>query len=149
MSALRTLYRYWMSLLALAVVVQIGLAGYGAFNAAEKVSDSPINEDMFEDGFSAHGILGSLIGLGVLLAVIIALLARPGKRTVWLTVLAFGLMILQFVLAGIGSDVPAIGALHPINALVILGLLGSIAAGEWRASKAGMSSQAAPAPPAP
>ena len=149
MSALRTVYRYWISLLALAVVVQIGLAGYGAFNAAEKVSNNPIDEEMFEDGFSAHGALGFFILLGVLLAVIIVLFARPGKRTVWLTVGALGLMILQFVLAGIGGDVPAIGALHPVNAVVILALLGSLAASEWRASKAGMSSQAAPAPPAP
>ena len=149
MSALRTVYRYWMSLLALAVVVQIGLAGYGAFNAAEKVSDNPINEEMFEDGFGAHGALGFFILVGVLLAVIIALLARPGKRPVWLTVVALGLMILQFVLAGIGTDAPAIGALHPVNAVVILALLGSLAAGEWRASKMGMTSQAAPAPPAP
>ena len=45
MNVLRAIYRYWMSLLTLVVVVQIGLAGYGAFYAADKVSDASINED--------------------------------------------------------------------------------------------------------
>ena len=40
MNALRTIYRYWISILALAVIVQIAFAGYGAFYAANKVSDT-------------------------------------------------------------------------------------------------------------
>ena len=63
MNALRAIYRYWISLLALVVIVQIGLAGYGAFYAADKVSDASINEDTFEDGFGAHIGLGYLIFL--------------------------------------------------------------------------------------
>ena len=149
MNALRAIYRYWISIIALAVVVQIGLAGYGAFYAADKVSDTTIDEDTFETGFGAHIGLGYLIFLLTIVAVILALLARPGKRTVLMTVGALALVFLQIVLASIGESVPAVGALHPINALLILGLVGSLAGSQWREKKMGMSSQATPVAPAP
>jgi uncharacterized protein DUF6220 len=147
MSALRAVYRYWISIVAAAVVVQIALAGYGAFYAADKVSDASINEDTFEDGFGAHIGLGYLIFLATLIAVILALVARPGKKTVLLTVGAAALVFVQILLAQIGTDVPAVGALHPINAFIILGLVGTLAGKQWREKKMGMSSHAAPAPP--
>jgi len=147
MNALRAVYRYWISILALAVVVQIGLAGYGAFYAANKVHDASINEDKFEDGFGAHIGLGYLIFLATVLAVVLALLARPGKRPVLMTVGLLALVMLQIVLAWIGGDVPAVGALHPINAFIILGLVGTLAGSQWRGKKMGMGSHAAPAPP--
>jgi hypothetical protein len=149
MNALRAVYRYWISILALAVVVQIGLAGYGAFYATEKVHDSSINEDIYEDGFGAHIGLGYLIFLGAVIAVILVLLARPGKRPVLMTVGLLALVMVQIVLAWIGGTVPAVGALHPINAFIILGLVGALAGGQWRAKKMGMGSHAGLAPPAP
>jgi len=93
--------------------------------------------------------LGYLIFLLTIVAVILALLARLGKRTVLMTVGALALVFLQIVLASIGESVPAVGALHPINALLILGLTGSLAGSQWREKKMGMSAQAAPAVPAP
>jgi hypothetical protein len=149
MNALRAVFRYWISIVAAAVVVQIALAGYGAFYAADKVSDASINEDTFEDGFGAHIGLGYLIFFATLLAVILALVARPGKRPVLMTVGAAVLVFLQVVLAQVGEGTPVVGALHPINAFIILGLVGALAGGQWRASKRGMSSQAAPTAPAP
>jgi hypothetical protein len=147
MSVLRTIYRFWISILAAAVLVQIAFAGYGAFYAANKVSDTTIDEDTFSDGFGPHAALGYLILLGVLLAVILALLARPGKRTVLMTVGALGLMILQVLLAWFGFEVPAIGAFHPLNALVIAALLGSLAAQEWKMHRMGGGMGARPEPP--
>jgi uncharacterized protein DUF6220 len=149
MNVLRAIYRYWISLVALAVVVQIGLAGYGAFYAASKVHDASINEDVFEDGWGLHIGFGYLVFLATVLAVILALLARPGKRVVLMTVGLLALVMVQIVLAWIGGEAPPVGALHPINAFIILGLAGTLAVGQWRARKMGMSSQAAPAPPAP
>lgn len=146
MSALRTVYRYWISILAAAVIVQIAFAGYGAFYVTQKVADNTtIDEKTVEDGFGAHIGFGYLIFLGALVAVILALLARPGKRTVLLTVGALVLVIVQIVLAWIGGDVPAVGALHPINAFIILALVGALAGNQWRARKMGMG----PAPAAP
>jgi hypothetical protein len=150
MSAFRTVYRFWISILAVAVLVQIAFAGYGAFYATEKVHDATIDESTFEDGFGLHLGFGYLILLGVLLAVIIALLARPGKRTVLLTVGALGLMILQVLLAWTGGTIPAVGALHAINALLIAGLLGSLAAQEWRMKRmGGMVARPEPPPATP
>jgi hypothetical protein len=148
MNAFRTVYRFWISIVAVAVLVQIAFAGYGAFYATEKVHDATIDESTFEDGFGLHLGLGYLILLGVLLAVIIALLARPGKRTVLLTVGALGLMILQVLLAWTGGTIPAIGALHAVNALLIAGLVGSLAGQEWRMKRMGVGMEAQPEPPA-
>jgi hypothetical protein len=147
MNALRAVFRYWISIVALAVVAQIAFAGYGAFYAADKVSDSSINEDTFEDGWGLHIGFGYLLFFATLLAVILALLARPGKRPVLMTVGAAVLVFVQIALAQIGEKVPAVGALHPLNAFIILGLIGALAGSQWREKKMGMGSHAAPAPP--
>jgi Family of unknown function (DUF6220) len=149
MNALRAVYRYWISILALTVVTQIAFAGYGAFYTVEKVHDASINEDIFDDGWGLHIGFGYLVFLGAVLAVILALLARPGKRVVLMTVGLLALVIVQIVLAWIGGSVPAVGALHPINAFIILGLTGTLAGSQWRARKMGMTSDVAPAAPAP
>ena len=62
-----TVYRWWSWLVALAVVVQVGLAGYGAFYVANKVEDETVDEDKFEDGFGAHIGFGYLVVLTGLL----------------------------------------------------------------------------------
>ena len=148
MSAMRTVYRFWITVVAAAVVLQIAFAGYGAFYSAHKVADATINEDTFERGLGTARRV-RLSGVSVtLVAVILALVARPGKRIVLMTVGALALVIVQIVLAWIGEEVPAVGTLHPLNAFIILGLLGALAGGEWRAKKMGMTC-AGPAPPAP
>ena len=57
--ARRTLYRYWAALLFLAVVLQVGLAGYGAFYTAGKAEDegSIVTHDEFESGWNLHSAL--------------------------------------------------------------------------------------------
>jgi hypothetical protein len=117
-----TVYRWWSWLVALAVVVQVGLAGYGAFYVANKVDEGTVDEDKFEDGFGAHIGFGYLVVLTGLILLVIALIARPGRQRVWRVVILAGLLILQVLLAWFGFEVPAIGALHPVNALVIFGL---------------------------
>ena len=43
----------WSWILFALITIQVGLAGYGAFDAAGKLSDegSTIDEDVFSDGF--------------------------------------------------------------------------------------------------
>jgi len=43
-----------------------------------------------------------------------------------------GLWLLQEVLAGAGEETAIVGALHPVNALVILGLVIYLAHAAWR-----------------
>jgi hypothetical protein len=42
------------------------------------------------------------------------------------------LLILQIVLAWIGESVGQLGFLHPINAFIVLGVLGSLTGRLWR-----------------
>jgi hypothetical protein len=147
--AFRTIHRLFASLMTLAVVVQIGFAGYGAFSAADKVEDSSIDTDTYDDGFVPHAALGTFIVLGGLLLVLLSLGTRTRTR-ILPSLLVFGLLVLQLILAWTGAALPAVmGFLHPINAVVILAVLGRFTGRMWQEDR-GMGREAAPAaaPPA-
>jgi hypothetical protein len=70
--------------------------------------------------FDPHAIVGSLL---TLLALVLVILAFAGRRSaVQPSAVLLGLMIVQHVLGGVGEDVPILGALHPVNGLLILGV---------------------------
>ena len=131
MQVLRTIYRYFAALVVLAVLVQIGAAGYGAFYAADKSDPGPMTEHQFSHGFDFHDGFGYAVFLGTVLLFLLALGARIGRRRVMMTVALVVLTIIQILLAGFGEDVPAIGIFHPIVAFLILGLSGRIAFEAW------------------
>jgi len=149
MKALGTVYRYWLTLLVVAVVAQIAGAAYGAFYAAEKLGDQKgsdesklISEKAFDHGFSFHVAFGYVIFILSVLLLLIAFAARLGKRRTLFAAAVPVAVAVQIVLAWASESAHAIGILHGINALVVLGLVGSQAGEEWR-------SQRAPAKPAP
>jgi Family of unknown function (DUF6220) len=145
MNALRTIYKWWVAVLLIGVLLQIAFAGYGAFYAADKVDDASIDEDTFNDGFGLHTGFGYLIFLGAIVLLVLALLSRPGKRKVWHSAAILGLVFLQILLAYGGYGVPGVfGALHPLNAFLILGAVGSLTAMEWKGGRMRMR-EAAPA----
>jgi TRAP-type C4-dicarboxylate transport system permease small subunit len=117
-----TIYRWWSWLLVLAILVQVGFAGYGAFDVASNAEDGTVNEDSFEDSWGLHLGFGYLVVLIGLVLLVITLIARPGRRRVWHVVALAALLVLQVILAWIGESVPGLGFLHPINALVLFGL---------------------------
>ncbi len=82
---LRTIYRLWSSLIALAVLVQIGAAGYGAFYGASHLKDKGdiFTHKGFDHGWSFHIGLGWLTVYGILLALLLALIARVGRPRIW------------------------------------------------------------------
>ena len=133
---MRAVYRWWAAIVFFAVVVQVGFAGYGAFYVAHKVDKGVVNESKFEDGFGLHAGFGYLVVLGALVLLLIALAARVGKRRILQTLGLFGLFIVQVLLAWIGFGVPAVGALHPINALAIFAFAGYLVSTEWRMKSA-------------
>lgn len=146
MSAFRTIYKYWVSLLTLAVLVQIGFAGYGAFDTADKVDGEgrTIDQDSFEDSFGPHIALGYLIFLGTIVLLLLSFGAR-GRTRILSSLGAVVLLIVQILLAWTGGSAPYIaGALHPINAFIILGLLGSITGREWKGDRMGRHAAAPP-----
>jgi len=132
MSAFRSLYKYWVSILTAAVVVQIFFAGAGAFDTADKVDGGTVNEDSFEDSFGPHIGLGYLIFLGTLVLLLLSFGTRSRQR-ILRAVAAVVLLIIQILLAWTGAAIPfLLGGLHPVNAFIILGLLGSTSYLAWK-----------------
>ena len=143
---MRTVYWAWSMILTAAIVVQIGLAGYGAFYAANKLDDegATIDDDTFMDGFGFHAGFGYIVILLGLIFMIIGLAAGIGKWRLGRHGLLFLLLFIQLWLAWIGFAVPfPIGFLHPINAMLILALSSWISWDEWQRRRAGTA-----APPA-
>jgi hypothetical protein len=125
-------YRYFAWVVFAAIVVQVAFAGYGAFFVAKEVEDATVDEDKFMDGFGIHAGFGYLVLLLTLLFLIIAAVNNVGRWRVGLAGLLFPLTILQVLLAWFGFEVPAIGALHPVNALVLFALSWMVAWTAWR-----------------
>jgi hypothetical protein len=140
---LRTIYRYWIALLFLAVVAQIAAAAYGGFYSADKLgaqmgSDEQkmISEKAFDHGFGFHNGFGYLIFLGAVVLLLLALGARLGRRRILLSLSVPVAVAVQIVLAWASESVHGIGILHGLNALVIFGLTGSMAGQAWRGTRA-------------
>jgi hypothetical protein len=147
LNALRAIYRYWITILWLAVVAQIAGAAYGAFYAAQKLGDQEgsdetrvINEKVFDHGFGFHTGFGYLIFLGAVLLLLLALVARLGKRQILLSLAVPLLVALQIVLAWISESVHGVGILHGLNALVIFAFTGWLTGRQWMAARAVNSS---------
>lgn len=143
MNALRAIYRYWITILWLAVIAQIAGAAYGAFYAAQKLGDQSgsdesklISEKAFDHGFGFHTGFGYLIFLGAVLLLLLSLVARLGRRQILLSLAVPLLVALQIVLAWISESVHGVGILHGLNALVIFAFVGWLTGQQWRAARA-------------
>lgn len=144
---MRALYRWWSLLMVVAIVVQISLAGYGAFYTAGKVADGvSVDEDTFDDGFGIHGGFGLLVILLGLAFLVIGLSAGIGRWRLGRHGLLALLLVLQLFLPELGRQVAALGFLHVLNALVILAIAGWTAREEWQERQGRMESPAGPAP---
>jgi Family of unknown function (DUF6220) len=143
----RAIFRYWLWLLLALVVLQIAFAGFGAFDVAEKAASegASVDEESIDDSWGLHIGFGYLIVLGALVAFVLALVARVGRQRVLHSLGIFGLVILQVLLAWFGSEVPIIGALHPLNAFLILCAVATLAMREQRGDM--VATAAAPQPP--
>jgi hypothetical protein len=137
MNALRTIFRWWVLIMLIAVVVQVGFAGIGAFDVADKaIAGANLDEDSFYDSFTLHAILGTLIVLGSLLLFLLSLVARAGRQRVLHSLGIFALIVVQLVLGWSAQELPEIlGFLHTVNALVILAALGILYQRVWRGTE--------------
>jgi hypothetical protein len=129
---MRDAFKYLTSLLFVAVVVQVALAGYGAFNATSKAEDDgSVTKHAVESGFDAHAVLGTVILVVMLVLVIVALLGRLGSPWLKWSGAIFVLGILQLLFAALGEAVPALGFLHAVNALAIYAAAALLAHRAW------------------
>ena len=126
----RGAYQVWrvlVALIAAACVVQIFLAGRGAFgiHGAATLDD--------QKSFDPHRALGEIIGGLAVLAFLAALVAWRNKRLIWLS-LALALMaeILQHLFAL--PKHPWVAGLHALDGVAILGLSAMLAQRAWRGS---------------
>ncbi|HEY2373935.1 MAG TPA: hypothetical protein VGH82_15540 [Gaiellaceae bacterium] len=129
---MRAAFKYLTSLLFLAIVVQVGVAAVGAFNAIDKAGkDTTITKKQIENGFDPHGLFGTIVLLLILLVVIVAFAAKVDplmKR------IASGLVVLgalQVLFAWLGTKSAPAGFLHGINALAIYGAAAVLAHRAW------------------
>lgn len=144
---MRAIFRYWLWLLLALVLLQIAFAGFGAFDVVEKAASegASVDEESIDDSWGLHIGFGYLVLLGSLIAFVLALVARVGRQRVLHSLGIFGLVIVQILLAWFGSEVPIIGALHPLNAFLILGAVATLALREQRGDM--VATAAAPQPP--
>lgn len=90
--------------LVAAALVQFFLAGLAAFG---------------HSSWDAHKAVGSALTLVALIILVLAVIGR--RQALEASAALFVLMIVQTVLGAAGNDVSILGALHPVNGLLILG----------------------------
>ena len=99
---------YWLALLiAVAIVVQVFLAGVGVFGA---------------NSFDAHESFGWMIHSAAILLFILALIGPRTRRAIGMSFGLLALMTIQIELVGARVDEPYVAAFHPVLALFVLGL---------------------------
>ncbi|MGH2493292.1 MAG: DUF6220 domain-containing protein [Ktedonobacteraceae bacterium] len=107
-------------LFALAILLQVFLAGGGIFAASS--------------WWPMHKVFGMAISLLPLAFLVLAWIGQLGRRSLWLSGLAIVLVVLQSFLVTLSGTlgVPVLAALHPVNALVIFALALWLALRAWQ-----------------
>jgi heme A synthase len=122
---MRQTYRAVASLVALGVLVQAAAVAFGWFQAISDIDNGMVFDQSYEGnaGHMLHGIVGMYVipALGLILLIVSFFAARtvPSARK-WAAIV-FVLILLQVTLAFVAFGAPIVGALHGINALLVLG----------------------------
>ena len=122
---MRQTYRVLAWLIALGVVVQAAAIAFGWFTAINEVDNGLVIDKNYEGnaGHALHGIVGMyampVLGLIFLIVSFVAARAVPRGRT-WAAIV-FVAIVVQVALAFLSFGIPAIGALHGLNALIVFG----------------------------
>ena len=151
---MKAVLRWWTIVLPFLVVVQVTLVGVGAFHATHTIDDKfgdkvppdcasscgKALNDSIGNWFGPHVAFGYILFLIAVLYGIVSLFGdRRQKKIGGITA---GLFVVQVLLAWLGDGIPALGWLHPLNALLILGFTGRNAYLAWHERE---STEVAPA----
>jgi hypothetical protein len=126
---MRQTYRVLAGLIALGVVAQAAFVALGWFIALHDLDDGKVLTEDYDGnvGHALHSVFGSLvIPLLAIILFVISFFAKIDGGVKWAGYVLLA-VILQIVLAFVSFGVPAIGALHGINAFVVAGLAGGAA----------------------
>jgi hypothetical protein len=118
------------------LVVQVFLAGLGAFGTA--------------DGFAPHRQWAYTFGYLIFVNIVVAIVAALPRRLIGLTALAAVLFILQSVLVALREVSIGIAAIHPVNGFLILLIALVVARDSWALRRApDAAPEASPVAPDP
>jgi Family of unknown function (DUF6220) len=92
--------------------------------------------------FQPHRALGAGLAVAMLLLLLVALIARPGRRVVGLAVVLVALTILQMLLPSLSSGLPWVAALHVVNAAALATVTVNIARAVGQPAEASRSGAA-------
>jgi hypothetical protein len=131
-------YRILTVIWFLGAIAQFFLAGAGVFGmkVGEKLED--------QNSWDPHRAVGSLLWMGGLLIFLIVLIAWPDKKVIGMYGLFLVFDIIQDPLAWAGEDSRWVGAFHPLNGLILLGLSGTLAVRAIRGMRGGAGPEPAP-----
>ncbi|HEU5058335.1 MAG TPA: DUF6220 domain-containing protein [Kofleriaceae bacterium] len=131
MNALRLTYVGIAWLFLGCVVVQVFLAGLGVFVGPQQ--------------FELHRGFGYTFGWLTLILLVVAIAGRLGRRWIGLAALLLFLFAMQSVFVALRPGMPAVAALHPVNALAIFGVAFHLATRSRVLVRRGATVPAAPA----
>jgi hypothetical protein len=117
-------YRVVISLIALACVVQIYLAGRGVFGIKGSASIGD------QSSFDPHRTLGNIIGVAAIAAFILALVLWDMNLVVWTLILAVLAEAIQHVTTSASNA--WVAGLHALSGLAVVAIAGSLAGRAWR-----------------
>jgi len=127
--ALRWLHVAAAAVFLAAIVAQVFLAGLAIANLGGS------------GDFSTHVEFGyTWVGLAGLAVVVTAVLARRPRGDVGIALGLLGLYVVQTLLPAAKASMPAIAALHPVNAMLLFGLATGYARRTWLATRAATGS---------
>jgi len=106
-SAATTGYHALGLLIAIGGIVQVFLAGLGIFGA---------------ESFSAHEAFGWLLHTAAIVVFLLALLGPRTGRAIGMGFALFALITVQVLLVELRDDAAYVAALHPVFALLVIGL---------------------------
>jgi len=87
--------------------------------------------------FASHIEFGyTWVGLAALAMLVTAIVARAGRRSILISIGLLALYIVQTLLPAARGSIPAVAALHPVNALALFALSIWYARRAWRSATA-------------
>jgi hypothetical protein len=118
---MRRTYQVLAYLIAAGVVVQAAAIAYAWFTVLHQLDGGAVIDESYDGngGHALHGIVGGMVIPALaLLLLASSFFARFPSATRW-ALGVFGLVALQYLLAALSFAVPALGALHGLNALAV------------------------------
>jgi len=121
---MKTTYRVLAYLVAAGVFIQAGAIALGWFTTIHELDEGAVIDSNYEGniGHSIHGTVGTMVIPVLVIALLIVSFFAKFAGAVRYALIIFGLTLLQIALAFVAFGAPAVGALHGLNALALLGV---------------------------